>query len=94
MTMSTKLDADGLAAKWLSDQGMWPEQMSSRLNLGDTSPTLVEVFAMFAQPLADELATVKAERDELRALLEESQHSIGGDWRERRDTILTRYPKP
>jgi hypothetical protein len=38
------------ARAWLLSRGMWPEQLSSRVNLGDTAqaPTLLELFSEFA----------------------------------------------
>ena len=72
---------------------MWPEQMSSRINLGDTSPTMVEVFADFAQPLADEAA-------EYREALERLYNSIDScmdltpELMLRTRAILDKYKKP
>jgi hypothetical protein len=38
------------ARAWLLSRGMWPEQLSSRINLGDTAqaPTMLELFTEFA----------------------------------------------
>lgn len=64
--MSTKLDAEGLAAK------RWPIE-------GDG---IIESYAAaireVAQPIADELAQVKAERDELRGALEDLLRGVSG----------------
>jgi hypothetical protein len=53
------------ARAWLLSRGMWPEQLSSRINLGDTAqaPTMLELFTEFAaksaapasQPAVDKL---------------------------------------
>lgn len=55
----------------------------------------IPLYGEHSQPLADELATVKAERDELRAALEKiSRDTPDGLAYETARAILEKYPKP
>ncbi len=75
--MSTKLNDKQIAARRRFGLTLWTNEMEHAY-----AAAIREV----AQPIADE-------RDELMALLIESQTFIGGDWRERRDAALSKYPK-
>jgi hypothetical protein len=51
------------ARAWLLSRGMWPEQLSSRINLGDTAqaPTMLELFTEFAAKSAAPVAPLVGE---------------------------------
>lgn len=66
---TTKLDAEGLAAKHIPD---WSVNDFTNKRIG-----FVMGVETVAQPLADELAEVKAERDELLAELKEQARLLG-----------------
>lgn len=73
--MSTKLDAAGLATEYV--KRVDPEK---RLSLATSAALLfsyADAIREHSQPLADELATVKAERDELLAELKEQARLLG-----------------
>ncbi len=81
---TTKLDAEGLARKAHPDWGVY--------GLNGYAAAIRE----HSQPLSDELAQVKAERDEMRKALDAIANN-GMDARqcmEAARAILEKYPKP
>jgi hypothetical protein len=58
-----KLIEAGDAREWLLSRGMWPEQLSSRINLGDTAqaPTILELFTEFAAKSGGSIDPVDAD---------------------------------
>lgn len=63
--MSSKTTPEERAEAWLTKKGMWPEQMSSRINVGPArqSPTTKELFATCireeVEPLEEEIKLIE-----------------------------------
>ncbi len=107
--MSTKLDAEGLAEK---RSNALSAEIHAALPKPVNEPTgtivgkrvydwksgYAAAIREHSQPIADELATVKAERDEMREALEliaNTDPDEGTAWFHRiADAILQKFPKP
>lgn len=64
--MSSKTTPEERAEAWLTKKGMWPEQMSSRINVGPArqSPTTKELFATCIREEVEPLEKRVAELEE------------------------------